>query len=61
MENSISKKTAALAKLKLIELYIKDESLEKSIKLLDEIKYENTDDPDVIQKIDYVSGLLIHN
>ena len=61
VENSISKKTAALSKLKLIELYIKDESLEKSIKLLDEIKYENTDDPDVMQKIDYVSGLLMHN
>ena len=61
VENSISKKTAALSKLKLIELYIKDESLERSIKLLDEIKYENTDDPDVMQKIDYVSGLLMHN
>jgi len=61
VEYSISKKTAALSKLKLIELYIKDESLERSIKLLDEIKYENTDDPDVMQKIDYVSGLLMHN
>lgn len=59
-ENSYSKKKGALSKLKLIELYIKDGSLNMSSNLLNELKSEHKDDPDMIKSIDYVSGLLMN-
>ena len=59
-ENSYSKKKGALSKLKLIELYIKDGSLDMSVNLLNELKSEHKDDPDIMKNIDYVSGLLMN-
>ena len=59
-ENSYSKKKGALSKLKLIELYIKDGSLDISANLLDELKSEHKDDPDMMKNIDYVSGILMN-
>ena len=59
-ENSYSKKKGALSKLKLIELYIKDGSLDMSSNLLNELKSEHKDDPDMMKSIDYVSGLLMN-
>ena len=59
-ENSYSKKKGALSKLKLIELYIIDGSLDISANLLDELKSEHKDDPDMMKNIDYVSGLLMN-
>ena len=59
-ENSYSKKKGALSKLKLIELYIKDGSLDMSANLLNELKSEHKDDPDMMKNIDYVSGILMN-
>ena len=59
-ENSYSKKKGALSKLKLIELYIKDGSLDISANLLNELKSEYKDDPDMMKNIDYVSGILMN-
>ena len=59
-DNSYSKKKGALSKLKLIELYIKDGSLDMSTNLLNELKSEHKDDPDMMKNIDYVSGLLMN-
>ena len=59
-ENSYSKKKEALSKLKLIELYIKDGSLDMSANLLNELKFEHKDNPNMMKNIDYVSGLLMN-
>ena len=59
-ENSYSKKKEALSKLKLIELYIKDGSLDMSANLLNELKSEHKNNPDIMKNIDYVSGLLMN-
>ena len=59
-ENSYSKKKGALSKLKLIELYIKDGSSDMSTNLLNELKSEHKDDPDMMKNIDYVSGILMN-
>tara|TARA_B100000401_G_scaffold337256_1_gene235901 strand:+ start:254 stop:931 length:678 start_codon:yes stop_codon:yes gene_type:complete len=59
-ENSYSKKKGVLSKLKLIELYIKDGSLDMSANLLNELKFEHKDDIDMMKNIDYVSGLLMN-
>ena len=59
-DNSYSKKKGALSKLKLIELYIKDGSSDMSTSLLNELKSEHKDDPDIMKNIDYVSGLLMN-
>ena len=61
VENSFTKKDEALSKLKLIELYIIDGSLDMSVNLLDELKSEHKDDPDIMKNIDYVSGLLMND
>ena len=61
VENSFTKKDGALSKLKLIELYIIDGSLDMSVNLLGELKSEHKDDPDIMKNIDYVSGLLMND
>ena len=61
VENSSTKKDGALSKLKLIELYIIDGSLDMSVNLLGELKSEHKDDPDIMKNIDYVSGLLMND
>ena len=48
------------SKLKLIELYIKDGSLDISRKPSNELKSEHKDDPDMMKNIDYVSGILMN-
>ena len=59
IKNSNNKKTKALLRIKLAELYIKEGSLEKSLDILNDLKNKQSEDVDVMNKIDYVSGLMM--
>ena len=60
LKYSNTKKTLAFSKLKLVEMYIKEGSIERSKELIAELKNEYSDDQDINNKIDYVVGLLMN-
>ena len=59
IKNSKTEKDGAFSSIKLAELYIKDGSFKNSSNILDEIKNNFSDDLDVMNKVEYVSGLLM--
>ena len=60
IKNSKTEKDGAFSSIKLAELYIKDGSFKNSSNILDEIKNNFSDDLDVMNKVEYVSGLLMN-
>ena len=59
VKNSKTEKDAAFSSLKLAELYIKDGSIKNSLDIMNELKNQFTNDPEVMRKIDFISGLLM--
>tara|TARA_Y100000741_G_scaffold61872_1_gene43668 strand:+ start:262 stop:495 length:234 start_codon:yes stop_codon:yes gene_type:complete len=60
LKYSNTKKTLAFSKLKLVEMYIKEGSIERSKELINELKNEHSDEKDINDKIDYLTGLLMN-
>ncbi|MBD30611.1 MAG: hypothetical protein CMG44_00170 [Candidatus Marinimicrobia bacterium] len=59
VEYSDTKRVKALNSLKLCELYLKNNDVEKSTKILNDIRNNYTDDVEIIEKIDYIYGVMM--
>ena len=54
VEHSDTKKLEAINNLKLSEIYLKNNDVEKSTKILNDIRNNYTDDVEIMEKIDYI-------
>ena len=59
VEYSDTKKLEAINNLKLSELYLKNNDVEKSTKILNVIRNNHADDVEIMEKIDYIYGLMM--
>ena len=58
-EHSGTKKLEAINNLKLSELYLKNNDVEKSTKILNDIRNNYADDVEIMEKIEYIYGLMM--
>ena len=58
-EHSDTKKLEAINNLKLSELYLKNNDVEKSTKILNDIRDNYADDVEIMEKIEYIYGLMM--
>jgi tetratricopeptide (TPR) repeat protein len=59
VNHSNTNKLKAYNNLKLIELYLKDSDYDKSNKIIKDLRSNHSDDADIMQKVDYVIGLMM--
>ena len=59
VEHSDTKRLEALNNLKLSELYLKNNDVEKSTKILNDIRNNYRDDVEIMEKIEYIYGIMM--
>lgn len=59
VSHSNTNKLKAYNNLKLIELYLKDSDYDKTNELIKDLRSTHSDDAEIMQKVDYVIGLMM--